>query len=325
MFGFGSERGKRLIQYIMISNPFLNKKELRMRALWRILIFIVFFFFLLSLGGLIENGLLQYAYRIGITLLLLFLQFRYLDRRSFDDAGLKVDARWFKDLGWGILIGFAAVSFIFLIEWASGMLRITEFEWERLNADYLWILVFLFQMMVVGYYEEAAFRGVIMKNMAEGFQPEQESGTKIALLLAVFLSSALFGLGHFNNPNASWISTTYIVFAGIMLAVPYVLTGSLAVPVGIHAAWNFSLGGIYGFKVSGLAIQHSIIHIRQVEGFEVWTGGSFGPEAGLLGILGMLLIIGLCVWHARQTQGGIRIDKSFDISYPERSQKVSGS
>ncbi len=303
----------------MISNPFLNKKEIRARALWRILIFIILFFFLLSLGNLIENGVLQYLYRGLITVGLLFLQFRFLDRRTFDDAGLKVDVGWLKNAGWGLLIGFAAVSLIFLIEWWFGMLLIIDFEWNRLNADYLWILVFLFQMLMVGFYEEAAFRGVLMKNMAEGFQPDEVPQQRGALFLAIFLSSALFGLGHFNNPNADWISTSYIIFAGIMLAIPYVLTGSLAVPVGIHAAWNFTLGGIYGFKVSGLAIQHSIIHIRQTEGFDLWTGGSFGPEAGLLGILGMLLIILLCLWHAKKTQGGIRLEERFKQSYLERS------
>lgn len=299
-----------------MKNPFLERSEHRLRALWRILIYVVLFIFFAGLSELIESDFLKYTVRAFLLFGILYVQYKYLDRRTLTDGGITFSLAWLKEFGWGSLFGLLAVGFVFLVEWSFGMLAITDFEWTRLNQNYLVIAVFLIQMLSVGFYEEAAFRGVIMKNMSEGFFFEKY-GYKPAILLAVFISSSMFGLGHIGNPNADIVSTLNIVLAGVMLAVPYVLTGSLALPIGIHFAWNFSLGGIFGFNVSGLAVQHSIIHIRQT-GYEAWTGGDFGPEAGILGILAMILIIMLCVFYAKRTQGNLSVHDSFSKSYGER-------
>ncbi len=62
------------------------------------------------------------------------------------------------------------------------------------------------------------------------------------------------------------------------------LTGELAFPIGLHIAWNFFQGNVFGFPVSGTTSTTSLIAIEQ-GGPEIWTGGVFGPEAASWGSL----------------------------------------
>jgi hypothetical protein len=95
--------------------------------------------------------------------------------------------------------------------------------------------------------------------------------------------------------------------AGLFLGLGFILTGELAIPIGLHITWNFFQGYVFGFPVSGIGRTTSFIGINQ-GGPDLWTGGAFGPEAGLIGLLAMLLgslLIGLWV---RLLYGKVRLD-----------------
>ena len=111
-------------------------------------------------------------------------------------------------------------------------------------------------------------------------------------------SSLLFGMFHLGSPNASMVSTLNIVLWGILFGAAYLLTGSLAIPIGVHISWNLFQGNVFGFPVSGVTFPADTVTFISIDqtGPELWTGGAFGPEAGLLGffaiILGILLVVG---------------------------------
>jgi membrane protease YdiL (CAAX protease family) len=103
----------------------------------------------------------------------------------------------------------------------------------------------------------------------------------------VVISSAFFGALHLGNPNAIWVSAAGIFLAGVFLAYSYLRTRQLWLPIGLHIGWNFFEGVVFGFPVSG---SESYALIRtSVDGPVLWTGGLFGPEAGLVVIPALLL------------------------------------
>lgn len=287
-------------------NIFINPDDRRLRAGWRIVNQLILFILLVVGLMLAKSFLVAGSFKLLDALLMgtaglgsVWIAARTLDRRPVTDFGLAWNSRWKQDLGAGLALGAIAMTLIFVIEWVFGWISISGFGWERSSAVpyYLWFLSYLLAMLIIGFYEELIFRGYQIFNMAEGLH-SSTTGITTASAIAVAISSIIFGLLHAGNPNASLISTVNIVLAGVMLAVPYLLTGSLAISIGIHISWNFFQGGLFGFAVSGTPFRGSLIQIQQ-EGARYMTGGGFGPEAGLLGLFGIFLVLGLTVWYIR--------------------------
>lgn len=298
-------------------NPFYNNGEKRLRSLFRILLFM--FLFILSIGvpSLIPVTALDYVLRGLLIFGLYFLLFRYVDRRSWDFSGLKLSRQWWLECLAGTVIAGLVMGLIFVTEWQTGALEVTGFGWERNGSTYWLIplLVFLIQMISVGFYEELMARGYLIPNITEGFTTGNITPQK-ATLIAIFISSSLFGIMHAGNPNATVTAVANIFLAGIMLAVPFVITGRLALPIGLHFAWNFFQGGIFGFRVSGMEFRNSLIQVQQ-GGPDWWTGGSFGPEAGIIGIIGILLVLGLSLLYLKWTGVEFTYAKLFTSDFKE--------
>ena len=278
---------------------FLSPHEPRLRAGWRLAIQTLLLVALFIFAG-IPISLLYTLFRFKITsvtslalstlinliafTISVFLARRFLDRRSFASLGLKMDRRLFPDLLAGILITFVMMGLVYLLMRAFGWIQFEGFAWPFrppavvLGQSLLFLLIFTF----VGWQEELLSRGYHLQTLASG----------INLTWGVLISSAIFGALHLTNPNATWVSAAGIFFAGLFLALGYLRTGQLWLSIGLHIGWNFFEGIVFGFPVSGFAT-FPIIRIS-VSGPVLWTGGAFGPEAGLI-ILPALLIGALLI------------------------------
>ena len=128
----------------------------------------------------------------------------------------------------------------------------------------------LFTFLVVAVGEEILFRGIVFRMIDERW------GTVVALIV----SALIFGFVHITNDNATvWSSIAIAVEAGLLLGAAYKWSGTLWVPIGIHWAWNYFQGPVFGFAVSGNETRSLITPV--IDGPEWLTGGSFGAEASV--------------------------------------------
>jgi len=130
--------------------------------------------------------------------------------------------------------------------------------------------------------EELIFRGVLFR-IIEG---------RIGTWLALALTAALFGMSHLFNAHATvWGALSIAVEAGAMLGAAYVATRNLWVPIGVHFAWNFAEGGVFGTNVSGTDSPQGLLH-GVLSGPTAISGGEFGPEASVYALaVGVLVTV----------------------------------
>jgi hypothetical protein len=328
-----------------IQNIFWNGEEHRLRAFWRltgqllillmVLILVEAFMGCLLVGimtageigpadqlnpqnvqsFLTQNPILLMISTLALTpamTLSVWLSGRFLDRRRFADFGFSLDGKWWADFGFGLFLGGFLMLVIFLIELAAGWVKVTDtFATRNPATGFLpAILMPLVTFLAVGYHEELFSRGYQLQNVAEGFK---QLGPRVAIAIATILSSAVFGILHATNPNADLFSTLNITLAGVFLSTGYLLTGELAIPIGLHITWNFFQGNVFGFPVSGVDFRTATFIATEEIGPDLWTGGTFGPEAGLLGLVGIVLGIVLTILWVRWRYGEIRLD--LDIAH----------
>lgn len=284
---------------------FWNKEQKRLRMLLRVILYLLLVFALFfgysfvmvrfGLFFLAQNRVTSGLVQIGLAGLAVFLAGWLLDRRKFADFGFHIDRRWWRRLGQGILLGALLMAAIFLLEWALGWVKVTGFMGTNTilsslpSAAYFWnqfiqSLMFYFFAAAA---EELFFRAYPLINLSEGFH-NQKISRNLALWLAAILTSLIFGLAHLSNPHASWIAAGNIFVAGVMLSLGLIYEGEMALPIGLHFSWNFFQGVIFGFPISGTLAPANLIRIQQ-SGPQLFTGGNFGPEAGLIGLAAMLL------------------------------------
>lgn len=297
-----------------MKNIFWNLQENRLRSLWRIILQLLLTLLfvavpLLGLGNLLssgrDHGFLAQVNKetfdqigniiIGpVVTILIYLSLRIgvrkIEKRSFGVYGSGLVSEWVSEYLQGVALGAVLLAIIFVAELALGWVRIEGYvkvsaPQNLLAVSFLFSLV---KIVCVGIYEELISRGLIQRNLAEGITGLWSLDSTMAKILALILASVLFGVLHFRNPNTSLMSAAGISAAGMLFGLGYILTGRLALPIGLHMSWNLFQGVVFGFPVSGDKEPASILSISQT-GNPLFTGGSFGPEAGLLGIAAALV------------------------------------
>jgi len=278
-----------------------NRDERRIRALWRVAVEMVSAVLLVSLFQSLtsfDSSAFSFAMQnsiiMGCLLLVALLAGRVVDRRHVRDFGLTLDSRWARDLVGGAALGAGLVFIVFFILYQQGWLQITvsDLGWPKLvRLQTGWVIT----IMMVAFAEEIMFRGYQFKNLSEGLACIRKP---FGVAIAMLAGSVIFGAVHGANPAANLITSVSILFAGVMLCVGRLCTGSLAAPIGLHFAWNYGLAAVLGLPVSGTVIPGSLFKTKTEN--NAWTGGDFGPEASPVVILCMAIgTIAFVCWPRR--------------------------
>ena len=257
----------------------------RLRAGWRMAIFlmitvgslaaVLYPFVRLRLPARVQAPLIYIILFSGV-LLCSFLMARYFDHRPLGTIGYRFYRQWWRDYLLGVGIGWALVSLIFAAELLLGYLEVQLIAFSpSLMAEVFGFSLLYF--IIQSAFEEVFFRGYLFQTLIEGTNA----------LVAVVIFSAIFGLLHMLNPNALWLGGVNTIIAGIMFSLGYLRTRGLWLCSGLHFGWNYFLGSIYGLPVSG-NIPSSLLSVK-VQGPLLITGGEYGPEGGLLGLMMFLM------------------------------------
>jgi membrane protease YdiL (CAAX protease family) len=209
---------------------------------------------------------------------------RFGERRSPSEIALAPLPR---DLAVGLLIGFGMFTLVFASLRLLGVYTLAPGDWTDWGRD-------IRQALSTGLLEELLVRLVLFRLLMRAF----------GMWPALIGSALLFGGAHLMNANATLVAAAAIaVEAGLMLAAFYLLTGRIWMSVGVHAAWNFTQGAIFGARVSGQTDTGSLFVSGPVPGSStILSGGAFGPEASLSAVVVGLAIFVVVLQAARRRQ-----------------------
>ncbi|MCY6960700.1 CPBP family intramembrane glutamic endopeptidase [Clostridium brassicae] len=206
----------------------------------------------------------------------LFIVLKLFQKRKFEDIGLNSIKKNSKNLFYGMIFGAISIIVISVVLMITGNIKFqNSFRNPQFNKNTL-IGIFLFILVAIN--EETLCRGYIFTTLNQMDKP----------WLSAVMSSAFFAALHLLNPNVNLIGILNIFLVGMLFCFMYVRTKSLWMPIGFHFTWNYFQGNVFGFPVSGISEISGIYNIAYLKE-NILTGGFFGPEAGIIATIVLIL------------------------------------
>ena len=157
---------------------------------------------------------------------------RFGEKRAVPELDLR---RAPSDLLLGLGIGAALLAAIVAVQWLFGWVIIEPRTVDR-------VALALRDSIRSGVLEELVLRLVIFRMLWRAF----------GIWPAIAGAALVFGLLHAANPDSSPFAVACLIAGeGIGIGL-YLITGRIWSAIGMHAAWNFTQGWIFGAAVSGI-------------------------------------------------------------------------
>jgi membrane protease YdiL (CAAX protease family) len=256
-----------------------------LRAGWRLVMYALLFVVVsvvlgvaVAAAGLSQSMLATTSAALFGALVAGWVMVRIVDQRPVGALGFAAEPAGLRDSAVGTLAGGAMLGAAVVLLAVAGTARwvaepgtVSEYVAALGRA-----LVFFW---VAAALEEVLFRGYPFQVLVQGI------GTWPTLLV----TSALFTYVHGHNPNVTALALANIFLAGFMLGVAYLRTRSLWFATAVHMGWNWAMAALLDFPVSGLRPFDAPYYDAHETGADWWTGGPFGPEAGVAATLTLAL------------------------------------
>lgn len=307
-----------------LTSLFWSSGRARLRAGWRIAIAgsTLFAVLLGSARGIDALGFTGPGGRLAgdvpffvATAALLYVASR-LDHRPIQAYGFHLSWQWWRDLAAGTVFGVFMHVGVAASEYGLGWAQIVgTFELGASAGPFLLAVAIVFvQFAGVALWEEVLFRGVFILNAAEGLAG-WDASPQTRIFGAWGISTLVFGGLHFLSAGDVGVSPTVVAIsatvAGVYFGLPYILTGSLALPIGLHLGSNFAdtalIGGTAPFYEGFPAVLRMSTDVPA--GWDAISG---------LGMPAQILTVGLVALWVYGTRGSLRIDSHLRQAASER-------
>ena len=240
---------------------------------WGIYLFVGLVAFMLLFGIFMQFLLYDFSVYIKLPLSLLtagitlYAFKKYLGLYVEDKARLSI-LRQMRTIGIGWLVSTVYFSTVMACLYLSGNYVVTSVQFN-LDSQLCWLGIFL----LVGISEEIACRGIIFRLISD----------KWNVATGLVVSSLLFGFLHIFNEGATvWASVAIALNSGWLMGMAYAYHRTIWVPIGMHWAWNYLEGGVFGCAVSGTPLGYLPLITPRISGADILSGGAFGPEASII-------------------------------------------
>lgn len=249
-------------------------------GLGRLIFYIIFNLFSLAF---VENESIIIALRklivCGTQIILFFSWVKFAEKRHVNSLGFKTKNP-IRSYFTGFIIGLFTITTVIMV---LVFTRMITFQYSTIDNSLIIINIVILALgwIIQSASEEIAIRGWLIPSLAKNCTP----------FSAIFITAIIFGILHLFSEGVTLLSFINLVLSGVFFAIYVIVDRNIWGVCGLHFAWNFALGNIYGLPVSGF--YNNGDHIFKIEGigYNFITGGSFGPEGGLVTTIILLIAI----------------------------------
>lgn len=214
----------------------------------------------------------------GFIILTVFRWTRKVEKRPIRTLGFYKEnflSALFKGYGLGLSLFILALA---------GLVVLGQYQFDSIHLDTYSLAFTLFTIpfwILQGTAEELVTRAWLIPQLAK----------RTNLKVAIIISSSLFTLLHLGNSGITFLSAIALFLFGVAMSLYLLKTDTIWGIGGIHGAWNFAQGNLFGVLVSGQSSGTSIMKFTP-QGNQDWlSGGSFGIEGSIVSSIILFLLI----------------------------------
>ena len=188
----------------------------------------------------------------------------------------------------GVALGVINPAIVAVLMLAFGGMQIFGFGLH--GTDWLYYpIAWAVVMLMVGFFEEAIFRGYGLISLARG----------VGFWPAAVVLTLLFGAAHLGKDGENAVDIISVMFIGFTIAITFLRTGSLWLAAGFHFAFDYMQFFVIGTRNGSMQPVGTLL-AATFNGPAWINGGPLGTEASFFVFpvtLGMLAFI---LWRYRE-------------------------